>query len=220
MSNSSFRSAAGISGCLALALSAGCLQTFEPHSAYDDQVYLCDDPEAWAASVEACRLAFDVDRSCGGVLSFRGRLQATDIVGTSDASGSALVLRDVDGPSLLFDRIDLNATTPYFVLTLRVKNLGGAVEDAPQDVSLTYDFDAAGEERVDGLDDNRVEASLRITNGAESDDLIGLTDRGTVTLLSRGRREGSGTFEGAFGVDDDVVEGCFHILALEVRVAR
>ncbi len=220
MSNSSFHSAAGVSACLAIVLSVGCLQRFEPHSAYDDQVYLCDQPEAWAASVEACRLAFDVDRSCGGVLSFRGRLQATDIVGTSDASGSAILLRDVGGPALLLDRIDLSAVTPYFLLALKLKNLGGAVEDSPQDVSLSYDFDAAGDERVGGLDDDRVQASLRIENGAESDDVIGLTDGGTVTLLSRARREASGTFEGAFGVDDDVMEGCFHVLALEVRVAR
>lgn len=192
---------------------------FETRSAYEDQVFLCDDPDAFDARVEACRAARANGERCGGVISVRGRLQSTDIVVESDMTSSLIRHQQSDG-TLLLDEIEATGPTPYFFLTLQMKSIGGAVGAEPVDDGRTLTFDPSAGAHPDSLSDDRIDVALRISNGAESVDLTGGADDGTVVLTQRARGELAGSFEGSFGSPEDRAEGCFHILGLDVRIVR
>ncbi|UJR83577.1 Hypothetical protein I5071_56450 [Sandaracinus amylolyticus] len=201
----------------ASALLGACVAPFETRSAYEDQVYLCDDPDAFDARVEACRAARARGERCGGVISVRGSLQATDIVVESDMTSSLIRLQQSDG-TLLLDEIEATGSTPYFFLTLQMKSVGGAVGAEPVADDRTLEIDPAAGGGPEQLADDRVDIGLRISNGAESVDLSG--DDGAVMLTERARGELAGRFEGSFGDPEDRAEGCFHVLGLDVRIVR
>jgi hypothetical protein len=70
-----------------------CGEPVEASSVYESQRFLCSDELAseWAEEVESCRLAFQADRSCGGVVSFEGTLQDQPISVESHALFTAYV---------------------------------------------------------------------------------------------------------------------------------
>ncbi|AKF03899.1 hypothetical protein DB32_001048 [Sandaracinus amylolyticus] len=200
-------------------LLGACVAPFETQSAYEEQAYLCDDPDAFDARVEECRLARSRGEPCGGVVSVRGSLQSTQIVVESEMTSSIVGLRQVDG-SIWLDEIEATGPTPYFFLTLQMKSVGGVVGAAPVADDRVLAFDPAAESRADHLADERVDIALRISNGAESVDLTGGAADGTVTVTQRARGELAGRFEGSFGDPEDRAEGCFHVLGLDVRIVR
>ena len=68
--------------------SAGCLDPLDTPTAYESEPYLCgsDSQGAWTEQLEACRDAYEKDRSCAGLFSFRGQLEGTPLKVTSEIS--------------------------------------------------------------------------------------------------------------------------------------
>ena len=188
----------------------GCIQRFDTPSAYESEQYLCDDAEALAQRVAECRAS-----GCAGVLSVRGRLQGTDIVATSRIVDAEFTHGHTPDGALRLARIDASGATPYFFLRLAMKSLGGTAGDVVDPTPRVLVFD--GSDEAD-LEDDRALPSMRISNGAESIDLDGLTESGDVRVTAQSGRELAGSFDGSFRTADDRVEGCFHLLATSVRV--
>jgi hypothetical protein len=99
-----------------------CVEPLEAPSAYAEQRYLCTEEYAGerAALIERCREAFLRDRSCAGVVSFRGNLQSVPVVVESLAETGAFAHLDSGVPGF---RIFVTGRSPYFVYEVKVSDL-------------------------------------------------------------------------------------------------
>lgn len=201
-----------VSACAGFGLSLGCIEPFETPSEYNSQRFLCSEEHAstYQDLIDECAS----DASCGGVLSFDGKLEGVPV--TVESLQSSTVFRRVrvgDASELFLDRVDTFGASPYFNLGLQLKSIGGSAEEEAPAREMTVDrgADSADAPYADTL----LRMELRLTSGGESVDLTA-EKGGAVTISTQTPDELSGSFEGSFGSKTDRVEGCFVLFPTSV----
>ena len=114
--------------CVATALFLeGCSSALDAPSVYESELFLCapDQAERWRVELERCRNEYERDRSCGGLVSFTGRLYRQPLVVDSrfDVSRFEDILR-TDGVRIRND-VKLSGISPYFRFRVRLWEVGG-----------------------------------------------------------------------------------------------
>ena len=191
---------------LTLLLSGGC-GPLPLESAYDSQRDICGvDAEVFAELMEDCRARWEQDRSCAGVLGFRGTLEGVEVTVESSLVQTRLVdLETLAGP-VVREGVGLLGRSPYFEFDLTFESIGGEVEQ-PAAAPSVLEVGAGND-----LEDAFVGASMRMSTGAESVDLKGVA--GELTRTLQRLDEQAGTFDITFA-DGDSITGCFHGLVTE-----
>lgn len=196
---------------------AGCAVPVENSAAYDSERFLCaaEHSGEWQAEVDRCRAGYELDKSCGGVISFSGRLEGELL--TVDAALGAnefLDLVNADGSEVRQD-IKLYGRSPYFLFVLRWKELGGDLLGGAEERSLSIGGSSGP---IAGLDDDVAVASLRLTVGGDSRSF--LSHAGDLTIERQAPDEQAATFSADFGTTGDHLDGCFHAFAVEHKFTR
>ena len=186
-------------------LLGGCLSPVDITTAYDSEVYLCDDDAAYAARVAECRALRDAGEDCSGVFSFEGVIDGVDVVVDANLTRVDTVSLRLPDLSLMRDNVDLYGDSPYFSFRMSIASLGDA--DTRPDGDVTQEF---GRSPVceDGSLDGEVRFSIRITaaGGSADDDLT----TGSITMTRQTTDEHIGAFEGAYR-DGSPLRGCFTV---------
>jgi hypothetical protein len=200
-----------------LGASVGCVQPFETPSAYEAERYLCDPAAAtqYAAAVSDCQTAFDQNRGCGGVISYRGKLEGRALTVDSTLGTAQFLIQP--GPmagQTSFDGLSVTGASPYFAFLWRLQSAGGDA-NATLATAQTYSVDERARKVMGSLSDNQVDLSMRLEGGGQSVGVQGLTG-GTLTITRRSMSRVEGTFSASFTNADDKLDGCFVVLPLEV----
>lgn len=207
-------------GYIAVAGAAlGCAAPVETHSAYADQAYLCTDDaaDALATAVASCTAAWQRDRSCGGIMSFSGQIEGNAVTVTSELDGTSFrVALPSDDETAYLDRIDSNGAGPYFRFSFKAKSLGGDAE-ATTATARTLTLNRTATTQPGHLTDGVAELALRLTAGGDSADLLSLDDGGVLVLDEQAPERLVGHFDARFGEATNAIQGCFTLLAIEVR---
>jgi hypothetical protein len=192
-----------------------CIDGFTTRSAYEDEVYLCDDDAAFAELVDDCRARNSGEvAECGGVISLRGALEGQPVTITTSFDNATFTVTQTAEKMRLLDRIDATGPSPYFILTIQLKSLGGSYDEEPTPRTLI--LDPGAREALDPLRDDRVSVSLRLSTGGDSSDLQGQHESGELVVDLQREVEFTGSFSGAFGPEKDDVSACVHLFALEL----
>jgi hypothetical protein len=196
---------------IALLGASACIDPMEAPSAYTtDTVALCkpENQQVYEQAVEDCQGAFANDRSCGGVLSFDGKIQGRPVTVSSRVQSSVAVLDQSSGAPLL-DEVATNGSGPYFNFTTKFRSSGGRLETlGGQSRVLQYAGAPNAPSVPNPLEDDQVLFTLRL-NGAESVTFTGTS--GNLTFSEQTAQDVVGTFDTVFGSDEDHVTGCFHV---------
>jgi len=188
---------------VAAVLLGGCVSPVDITTAYDSEVYLCDDDAAYAARVAECRAVRDAGGDCSGVLSFEGTIDGVEVVVDTDlneVTSSSLRFLDL---SLARDNLDLYGDSPYFSFRISIASLGGP--DSRTDGEVVQSF-GRSPDCEDGTLNNQVRFSVRViaAGGSTDDDLT----TGALTLSRQTPDEHIGTFDGMYR-DGSPLRGCF-----------
>lgn len=182
-------------------------------SAYSQQRDICgEDSELFAPRLEDCRARFQADRSCAGVIGFSGNIEGVEVIVESDLTIARLGQVETLAGPIVRNSVELIGRSPYFEYSLVVKDLGGGIDDPsapPRTLSIGT---AAGV-----WDDDLFSAGLRLSTGAESDDLNSVA--GTLVSTLQIVDEQAGQFELELE-SGDVVAGCFHAIATESTLVQ
>lgn len=190
--------------CAALA----CSCAVENRSAFDDERFLCAAELAheWQAEQERCRTAFDVDRSCPGVVSFAGDLQGSPVVVDTELTGSEFKDQLRADSTLRRTQTLIQGESPYFVFSLRFTSVGGALlEDSPlRELAISR---VPTSEPALALDDALAHAALGLS--ASNQSVEAPARAGSLLITKQATVEQSGSFDLEF--EDGAIEGCFHV---------
>jgi hypothetical protein len=191
-----------------------CALPVENPPAYDAELNLCaaDQADAWRSRVERCRDAYERDKSCGGVMSFAGRLEGEQI--TVDSELHATEFSDqinADGSELRVD-VKLYGRSPYFAFSFEWRGVGGDL--AGETIERRLRFDSA----LESLDDEVVRGALRMTVGGASKAFA--PRAGTLTVVRQTLGEEIATFRADFGSAGDSLKGCFHAFPVKREIDR
>ena len=200
---------------LAAALAAGCTDKLSTPSAYEEQRYLCDPSYALqlASEVEAC----SNDKSCAGVVSFKGSLQGSPVTVESKVAIGQYIVVANGSSGQLWDQVLLNGASPYFNFVFYLKSLGGTVDSSPDEQRILR-FNAAAPAQPNALSDDQIEGGMLLQAAGGSVDLRAMTNSGSVVLTKLASTELVGSFHGEFGGTNDVVDGCFHMFPSQIIV--
>ena len=191
---------------------AGCVSPVDITTAYEDEVYLCDEPALYAERVAACRALRDAGDPCSGVFSFEGSLDGVPVVVDADLVEVNTASLRLPDDSLVRNGIDLFGDSPYFSFRLSVGSLGDPDTRADGDVTQDVRVSPPCE---DGTRDDLVDVSMRvIAAGGSSDDKL---VSGTLTMTRQTTEEYIGAFEGAFR-DGSSLRGCFTVFTDQASV--
>ncbi len=202
---------AALAGC-----ATACATAVENPPVYDSERFLCAEAssDAWRDAVADCREAFDRDKSCGGVVSFKGQLEGEPLTVDAEISNSEFIDLHVDGAELR-QEIKLSANSPYFRFVLSWLDMGGDLVGGADGSELrfgtTTDADSV-------LEDDLVRASIRMTVGGESRAFA--PRRGELLSERQRLHEQVATFTAELGDSGDYLEGCFHAFAIDHRITR
>lgn len=206
-----------LAGCACLfAFVLGCSVAVENPPAYETERFLCtgEHADAWQAELDRCREAFETDESCGGVISFRGRIEGKDVTVDSRITGNEFIdWLPADGVHLR-DHVMLYGSSPYFHFSFQWRELGGDLLGGAEGRELGF---GAASEPFGMLEDDLARSSLRMTVGADS---RSFPFRGGSLSIERQRtHEEAATFEAEFAAGDSL-SGCFHAFPLKRRIIR
>jgi hypothetical protein len=194
-----------------LLTAAGCVAPVETEPAYASEHFLCgpESEQQWMDEVEDCRVRYEDDESCAGVISFEGLLEDIPVALDGEVSKAEFVdAIDGDGAALR-DAVKIYGRTPYFLFTLQLKEIGGETLDAQERTLRVGRADGPLEE----LTDETVRPSLRMSVAGDSADLAGRS--GELVIERQSASEQAGTFALRFGSAGDELDGCFHVFATE-----
>lgn len=190
-------------GLLLAALLQACVSPVDITTAYEEEVYLCDDDALYAERVAACLATREAGGDCSGVLSFQGTIDEIDVVVDTELTRTEITTLRLADLSLQRDNVDLFGDAPYFSFVLLMAGVGGP--DSREDGAVTADF-APSPECMDGTEDGTVRFSMRVLAGGASQESDLTT--GTVTFTRQTPDEHVGTFDGAFR-NGNPLRGCF-----------
>jgi len=189
-----------VTGALLL---GGCLSPVDITTAYQSEVYLCDDDAAYAARVADCRARREAGEDCSGVFSIEGIIDGVDVVVDTDLiEVTTTSIRHPD-LSLSRDNIDLYGNSPYFSFRISIGSLGGP--DSRPDGPVTQELGRSPECET-GVSDDEVRFSVRIiAGGGSTDDDLSM---GSMTVTRQTTDEHVATFDGSQR-DGSTLRGCF-----------
>ncbi|HEX6838203.1 MAG TPA: hypothetical protein VF334_16620, partial [Polyangia bacterium] len=191
---------------------AGCVDHFSTPSAYNSQIFLCDDAHAaeFAARVQTCA----ANAGCGGVFSMQGKLQSEPMtVDTLLTDGAYSIVQAPGTVERFLDEARMSGSSPYFDFVFHLKSVGGTL-DMPTTTSRTLNINGGAPALTGSLGDTEVDVGQLLEAGGASAEEHAFTDSGSVLITFQSLQELRGTFAGAFGQSDDTVTGCFDMFAL------
>jgi hypothetical protein len=194
-----------VANVAAALLLGGCLSPVDITTAYESEVYLCDDDAGYAARVADCVARREAGGDCSGVISFEGTIDGVEVVVDTDLSEVTTTSLRFPDLSLARDNIDLYGDSPYFSFRLSIASLGDA--DSRPDGEVVQAF-GRSPDCEDGTLDDVVRFSMRViaAGGSTDDDLT----TGALTMLRQTTNEHIGTFDGAYR-DGSPLRGCFTV---------
>jgi hypothetical protein len=181
----------------------GCSAAVENPPAYSSERNLCaaKHASAWDAKIARCRAAYDRDKSCGGLMSFAGRLEGEQITVSSELGATEFADRiDADGSTVRVE-VKLYGRSPYFAFDFEWRGLGGAVTDEDTERELRF------ESALESTDDDIVRGALRLSVAGESRAFA--PRAGTLKVTRQAAEEQVATFDVAIGGSGDHLSGCF-----------
>lgn len=192
----------------ALLFLTACFEPIDAPSEAERAVVNCDDDQAWAAQVEACRSAWADGEGCAGVVHFEGNVGQTPVRVAAEANSSRFVDALVDSPvSRVRTRVDVQGKGPSFGFLFVQSSLGGEVGgQAP-----ALDVEAQSDE----LDDGLATFAVWLTDGRARQAFQ--AQSGTLTRSLQSDLEQAGEFEIEFGESQGGLRGCFHLFATQVQ---
>ncbi|HMJ51194.1 MAG TPA: hypothetical protein VK540_03940 [Polyangiaceae bacterium] len=196
--------------CAAMALVVeGCASPLDAPSVYESEVFLCapDQADRFNVELERCRNEYDRDGSCGGLVSFTGRLYNQPLVVDSriDVSRFEDLLR-ADGVRIR-DQVKLSGISPYFRFRVRFWEMGGDMLGDERSLDVIASVAPGAQPFLDRF----VHASIRLSASGQSVESPALN--GNVSLSVQTVNEEAGTFHLGFG--EDAIDGCFHAFLTE-----
>lgn len=200
-----------VAGAFAL---VSCALPVDSPQAYATEQNLCaaEQAEEWRAQVERCRQKYQLTKSCGGVISFSGRLEGEAVTVDSALSGTQFAdLIESDGSELRVD-IDLHGRSPYFAFNFTWRAVGGNVDGEAIERALRFD------PVLESLNDENVRGAFRVIVGGESKAFAART--GMLLISRQTRDEEVATFQAAFGTAGDRLTGCFHAFGIQRTLTR
>jgi hypothetical protein len=204
--------------CAALfAFALGCSVAVENPPAFEAERFLClaEHADEWQAEVDRCREAFERDASCGGVISFSGRIEGKDVAVDTRITGNEFIdWQKADGVQVR-QQIMLYGRSPYFYFSFQWRELGGDLIGGADGRELGVGTSTQPDEV---LDDDLVRPSLRMTVGAESR-AFAFRD-GSLSIERQALEEESATFDAELADEGDSLSGCFLAFALTRRISR
>jgi hypothetical protein len=190
---------------LPVLLAGGCLGNFKTPSAYESQVYYCDD--ANTPAFESLARSCTAGHTCAGAFSMKGTMQGAPLtVGATLDQATATVVQSDSMSSAFWDIIRMTGSSPYFTFVFHLKSIGG---DVSANSRKTVQLHSGAGVLPDSLGDDLAEVGQTLQVGGENTELVGLTDSGTVNFAFLSKTEARGTFHGNFGAATDTVDGCF-----------
>ena len=195
--------------CVALALLVGgCSSALDAPSVYESEVYLCapDQADRWRVELQHCRDEYEGGGSCGGLVSFTGRLYGQPL--TIDSRFDVARFEDVlrDGVRIR-NEMKVSGIGPYFRFRVRLWEVGGDMSEGERSLQVIAGQTPGGEPLSDGF----VRASVRLSASGQSVESSAVA--GDVSLSLQVVNEQAGTFHFEFG--QDAIDGCFHAFLTE-----
>ncbi len=188
------------------ALLCGCgIDPFETPSAYDQQRYLCDEPELLEAAATECQ----AKQECpGGFMSFQGQIQRVPIRVDSNLQRSLVrVAQGAQGVRSL-SRVELSGTAPYFHFDVSVSSIGTPWPDEPTETDWEVVFGAPSEETATDFDDGVGAVQWYILAGSDTAMLASNPDAGTIHVSFVSDERVDLQFAGGIGPVDDTLDAC------------
>jgi hypothetical protein len=187
-----------------------CSEAVENPAAYDAEVYLCDAAHAdvYESRIADCIASNENGAGCGGIASFRGRIEGLRVTVDSELSRAEFSDVNADDGTRRRDDMKLFGRSPYFQFQFQWKEIGGDLLGGGDDRTLEF---GAPREAALALYDDRIRPSLRLSVGGESRDFS--LGSGTLTIDRQTATEEIGSFEARINADGDRLEGCFYALA-------
>ena len=207
-------------GVAASLLLAGCVSPVDITTAYQSEVYLCDDDEAYAARVAECVSRRDAGLPCSGVISFEGEIRGVEVVVDTDLYEVLVSSVRFPDMSLTRDNVDRYGDSPYFSFVASIGSVGGP--DSRPDGDVTQAFGRSPQCESGAVDD-QVRFSFRVAaaGGSTDDDLA----TGAITFSRQTPDEHIGTFDGTFrnapdGTSRGHLRGCFTVFTDRASVEQ
>jgi hypothetical protein len=192
----------------------GCASPLDAPSIYESELFLCapDQADRFRVELERCRNEYQRDGSCGGLVSFTGRLYEQPLVVDArfDVSRFEDLLR-ADGVRIR-NEVKLSGISPYFRFRVRFWEMGGDMSGDERSLDVIAG-QAPGPPQP--FLDRFVRASVRLSASGQSVESSALT--GNVSLSIQAVNEEAGTFHLGFG--EDAIDGCFHAFLTEYSLA-
>jgi hypothetical protein len=190
--------------------SAACAAPVENEPAYASERFLCGAPNAelWQDAVERCRVRYERDASCAGMISFEGTLEDQPVTLDAEVGRSQFVDAPSPAGPTLRSNVKIYGRTPYFQFTLQLKEIGGEVGGGPRTLQI------GGAPQPDELlTDSIVRPSFRMSVGGDSKDLAGQS--GELEVERQTEDEEAGAFSMQFRTPGARIDGCFHVFTEE-----
>lgn len=196
-------------------LLAACMGDFEEIDIYRHAPDLCTaEADLTTAADECLAQNEDSQATCGGVLSFRGRLEEIETAMTDRRLGSCqfnytIVVDDEGSHGPLLDTVRFVGTGEYAQFQVSIRDIGADLTGGAIPGGVYRPFAKSGVSNI--YFDDGVSATIRISNGKESRELRAVPYLGAVQFYLLSQEHIRGRFLLAFEREADTVAGCFEL---------
>jgi hypothetical protein len=190
------------------ALLCGCgIEPFETPSAYDQQRYLCEEPELLEDAANACR---EEREPCAGFISFQGQIQRVQLrVDTQLQRGIVRVTQSGGAhPAQNLSRVELSGAAPYFHFDVAISSIGAPWSDQPTSPDFTLTYDTPSPATALDFDDGFGAVQWYIRAGSDTAMLTSNPKKGTIDVALVSEERVDLAFEGGLGPVDDTLDAC------------
>jgi hypothetical protein len=189
-----------------MALLGGCgIDPFETPSAYDQQKFLCTDPDALEAAAVACESS---EEDCPGVVSFQGQVQRVQI--RVDTTLQHSLVRVAQGPQGVrnLSRVELAGAAPYFHFEVAISSLGTPWPEDSAALHWELDFGTPSETTALDFEDGVGAVEWDILAGTDGAMLASNPDAGLIHVGFVSDERVDLRFAGGVGPVDDTLDAC------------
>jgi hypothetical protein len=196
-------------------LFGGCgIEPFETPSAYDQQRYLCAEPDLLEAEVTDCQ----AEPECAGVASFQGQVQRAAVRVDAMLQRSAVRLAQAGHDAPVLSRVELSGSALYFHFDVVVSGIGTPWSDEPEETEWELVYGTASAATANNFDDRVGAVEWDIRAGTDSVVLTSVADAGTIDVSFISDRRVDLQFAGRVGPVDDVLDACAVVFPDRVEI--